>query len=216
MRALHFLKGNGGIATVDDRSVTLVRLPAVLAGLTSLEVGEDEFGALVGTCVVDGESRLLTAEELQAVSDLLGEFSAFGATVLVHAADAQGNYVGLVERHLAVQEVPAPPPATGTWIWSNGNWQSVPSLAEHKAARITTIKLEAVTRMSAILPGVDSVATVVTLRELYLSIAPAARAPTAKLTSIINIYQAADTAIGLVQVASTKEQVDSVVVNWPT
>lgn len=95
-------------------------------------------------------------------------------------------------------------------------WVDDRTIRTFRGERLQAIKTEMSRRMAAVLPGFGNVETVRALREVWLSIAPAARQPTAKLTSIINIYQAGDVAITAVRAATTKADVDAVVVNWPT
>lgn len=91
-------------------------------------------------------------------------------------------------------------------------WDELP---EYKDARILAIKTEGLTRIQVVLPGVKDFDTLELMRELWLSVAPAARAPTATLTSAINIYTAGRNGVNAVKAATTKAQVDAVVVAWP-
>ena len=89
-------------------------------------------------------------------------------------------------------------------------------LADYKAAKIAAIKKEGLTRIQAVVPGIDGFDTLQLVRELWLSINSNARtSPTASMTSVINIYNAGRTGIINVNAATTKAQVDAVVVAWP-
>lgn len=107
-------------------------------------------------------------------------------------------------------------------VWRSSNDAAVQAiidsydpLPDYKSTKIAAIKAEAVTRMQAVLAGIESVNQVELMAELWLSIASAARSPTAKMTSVINIYNAAKTGIASCNAATTKAQLDAVVVNWP-
>lgn len=90
-----------------------------------------------------------------------------------------------------------------------------PTLDEVKAAKIRAIRDEALVRVNVHLPDATDISTLILLRELYLSIAPAARQPTTAMTGLINIYQAMRTAINEVRACSTTGCVNGVMPNWP-
>jgi hypothetical protein len=88
-------------------------------------------------------------------------------------------------------------------------------LPEWKETRIAGIKAEGLSRIQAVLPGITSFDTLELIREVWLSIAPAARAPTSPFNSVINIYSAGRTAILSIKAATTVAQVDAVTPSWP-
>lgn len=88
-------------------------------------------------------------------------------------------------------------------------------LQQAKQARRESIKSDALSRIQATLPGINSFDTLDLVRNLYLSIAPAARSATADLQAAINVYTAAATAIASVNAATTPAEVAAVVVTWP-
>lgn len=113
-----------------------------------------------------------------------------------------------------------PPTPVSRWNIVTMAWEDFRSelvkLAEAKTARITAIKTEAVSRMPAVFaPLALDAELFAVFRELWLSIASAARVPTPNLTTAINVYQAAATAIGQVRAATTVAEVAAVTVNWP-
>jgi hypothetical protein len=116
----------------------------------------------------------------------------------------------------AVVDVTGDPVGPG-WTYDGTNFTPpVESLADAKARRTTAIKAAALTRITAVLPTIDSFDTLDLVKEIVLSIAPAARQLTADLQAVVDIYTAAKTAIGSVQAATTVAQVDAVTVSWPS
>lgn len=118
--------------------------------------------------------------------------------------------------------------AAGHWLvqqdgaWVSSNDAAVQALiddynplADQKATRVALIKAEGLVRINTTFPAITSLDEVSFYAELWLSIAPAARAATAPFQKIINIYSAAKTAIVSVNAATTKAQIDAVVVAWP-
>lgn len=91
----------------------------------------------------------------------------------------------------------------------------VPSLAELKRQRAHAITADALARIQSVLPEVSNMATAQLVRELWLSIAPAARQPTAKMGKIIAIYQAWWDALQHVKECATAECVAAVTPAWP-
>ncbi|WP_448508796.1 hypothetical protein [Immundisolibacter sp.] len=85
------------------------------------------------------------------------------------------------------------------------------TLPEAKKRKIKALTNEALAR----LPEFVSIGSLILMRELYQSIAAAARQPTAKLTSVINIYLAWETAVDQVKACSTIQCVAGVTVSWP-
>jgi len=84
------------------------------------------------------------------------------------------------------------------------------SLPDVKRRRIKDLTDEAIKLTADVLPEFGSLSSLILMRELYLSIAPAARQPTAKLTQVINIYQEWDTAVAAVRACATRECVAAV------
>jgi hypothetical protein len=89
------------------------------------------------------------------------------------------------------------------------------SLAEAKARRRWQIQRDGLTRMQSRFPALDSFGAVQLVREIYLSVAPAARVPTVDALFIINTYTAGMTALDAVNAATTIAQVDAVAPAWP-
>jgi hypothetical protein len=103
------------------------------------------------------------------------------------------------------------------WTYDGSTFTApVEALADAKARRVTAIKAEALTRITAVLPTIADFNTLDLVKEIILSIAPAARQLTADLQSVVNIYTAAKTAIGSVLAAGTVAAVDAVEVSWPS
>lgn len=55
-------------------------------------------------------------------------------TVVAHAVDPAGAYLGLVELGPQAQQVPGPPPLGMGWLWTGMAWQRTVTLAELQAA----------------------------------------------------------------------------------
>lgn len=91
----------------------------------------------------------------------------------------------------------------------------VPSLAEARRARIQAVSGEALARIQAVLPEVSNMATAQLVRELWLSIAPAARQPTAKMGQVIAIYSAWAAALADIKQCDSAACVANVTVAWP-
>lgn len=102
--------------------------------------------------------------------------------------------------------VPAPMPAIVV---------QPPSLAELKQLRANVITAEALARIQSALPEVGNMATAMLVRELWLSIAPAARAPTAKMATVVAIYLAWGSALAAIKICTTPVCVAAVVPTWP-
>jgi hypothetical protein len=88
-------------------------------------------------------------------------------------------------------------------------------LPEYKDAKIAAIKVEGLTRIQAIMPAIATFDMLELIREIWMSIAPGSRQPSAKLTSVINTYTAGRNAIESVKAATTTAQVDAVTPAWP-
>ena len=81
----------------------------------------------------------------------------------------------------------------------NSARQSAVEFPEVVGAKIAEIKDAAVSRMQAKIPGIRDIDTVNLTREFWLSLAPAARTPTADFQFVIDVYIAATTAIGAIK-----------------
>lgn len=92
---------------------------------------------------------------------------------------------------------------------------ATPTLAELKRRRANLITTEALDRIQAVLPEVSNMATAQLVRELWLSIAPAARQPTAKMGQVIAIYAAWHAALAEIKACASPECVAAVVPVWP-
>lgn len=91
----------------------------------------------------------------------------------------------------------------------------VSSLAELKRQRAHAITAAALARIQSVLPEVSNMATAQLVRELWLSIAPAARQPTAKMGQVIAIHQAWGDALQAVKACGTAGCVADVTPAWP-
>ena len=95
---------------------------------------------------------------------------------------------------------PIPPPET---------------LAQAKRRKLQQIKTTGLERMQTRFPALQTFDTVQLLREVFLSVAVAARAPTADMAWLGQTYDAGKTAADQVLAATTIPQVDAVVPAWP-
>lgn len=84
-----------------------------------------------------------------------------------------------------------------------------------KRAKVAAIRAECVTRSQGVFDAIDSAGEVELLANLWLSIAPAARNPTADMTRFLAIANAARTAIVAVRAATTEAGVAAVTPAWP-
>lgn len=91
---------------------------------------------------------------------------------------------------------------------------AAPTLAELQKRRIHAITREAEARAQAVFPGI-TLPTLVVMRELWLSVAPAARQPTARLTTLIDLYLAWKTAAGQIKACTTPDCIAAVTPSWP-
>ena len=108
----------------------------------------------------------------------------------------------------------------GVWVSSNDTAvqaiiDSFDPLPDYKAKRIEALKADGLARIQAVFPAIKSFDELALIRELYLSIAPAARQPTTSWQRMINIYTAGQAAAASINAASTKAQVDAVTPSWP-
>jgi len=92
---------------------------------------------------------------------------------------------------------------------------AVETLVQAKQRKKLAIKVEAVQRMQTRFPAIRNADTVQLLRELMLSIVPAARDLTTDMQWIVDTYQAGETALAAVNAATTIPDVDAVTPAWP-
>lgn len=92
---------------------------------------------------------------------------------------------------------------------------SYSELPHVKKQRIKDIRVESVSRIGLVYPWIDAFDKLDIVRDLYLSIAPAAREPKPGIATLIAIQQAATAAIAAVRAANDSAAVDAVVVAWP-
>lgn len=90
------------------------------------------------------------------------------------------------------------------------------TLEQAKARKLHSIKLEGLGRMQTRFPALQTFDTVQLLREVILSVAPAARQLTVDFQWLGDTYQAGKTAADQVQAATTIAQVDAVTPAWPS
>lgn len=118
--------------------------------------------------------------------------------------------------------------AAGHWLreengaWVSSNDEAVQAiidaydpLPDYKTERVAAIKAEGLDRIQAVFPAINSFDELALIRELFLSILPAARSPTANWQRMIDIYTAGRNAATAVNSATTKQQVDAVIPAWP-
>lgn len=118
--------------------------------------------------------------------------------------------------------------AAGHRLWQeNGVWKSTNDTAvqaiidafdplpNYKAERVAAIKAAGLARIQAVSPAINSFDELALVREMYLSIAAAARTPTSNWQRMIDIYTAGRNAVMVVNSATTKAQVDAVSPAWP-
>jgi len=90
-------------------------------------------------------------------------------------------------------------------------------LAGEKEEVVKLVKAEGLSRIKAFLPALATFDEVELIRELWLSISPAARAPTATLGSVTAVYQAGRDAVQAVNALATITEVRGYdPVNTPT
>lgn len=88
-------------------------------------------------------------------------------------------------------------------------------LPNAKAVKIAEIKAEGLSRLQVYLPGVKDWDTFHLIKELWLSITPAARQPTAAFQSAIDIYQAGLDAIADINALATSAEIAAYNTTWP-
>ena len=96
---------------------------------------------------------------------------------------------------------------------------SAAEIEQLRQDKLDELLLEAESRMRASVPGIDSFETFELIREMFLSIAPAARQPTAAFQSVFDIYQAGKSARATIKGFTTKAQITAYDVttdpSWP-
>lgn len=122
-----------GFAEIDGRRFTIVTLPAALRGLHWFAASDNEAGELAGEFSDGTETKPMEAAMLTSATQLLAEYAAMNYTAHVHAADSDGQYLGMMPAEDAPQVVPcAPPVATSRFV--AGAWQLVLPLDQTKAS----------------------------------------------------------------------------------
>lgn len=104
-----------------------------------------------------------------------------------------------------LSHIEVPDYAVDGWSYTNG--QFYPPLSNVKQAKVLEVKKEGLKRIALIFPAVRSVEELDLISEFWLSIAPAARQPTANFTQVINIRAAAKAAIIAVNALLTLQEV---------
>jgi len=89
------------------------------------------------------------------------------------------------------------------------------TLAQAKRRKLHQIRDAGLARMQTRFPALQTFDAVQLLREVFLSVAVAARAPTADMAWLGQTYDAGRTAADQVLAATTIPQVDAVVPAWP-
>ena len=107
----------------------------------------------------------------------------------------------LAQGNTALPMIVTPPPET--------------SLAEVKLRRIRAVSEEALIHIQTVMPEVSDMATAMLVRELWLSIAPAARQPTPDMSATLAIFVAWRVAVVQVKQCATVACVDAIVAAWP-
>jgi hypothetical protein len=102
------------------------------------------------------------------------------------------------------------------WNRQTKTWEKAYSIDDYKFQKVVKIKTEGLRRIKARLGALNSFDDVELVRQIFLSIAPAAIQLTADLKYVQDVYNAGKIAISAVRSASTESEVDAVVVNWPT
>lgn len=126
-----------GFAEIDGRRFTIVTLPAALRGLHWFEASDND-GQLVGQYSDGTETRPMDGAQLASAEQLLGEYAAMNHTSHVHAADGDGQYLGLMPPSDAPMVVPCAPPTPGS-RFVDGGWVVVVPLEQAKATALADI-----------------------------------------------------------------------------
>lgn len=74
-----------------------------------------------------------------------------------------------------------------------------------RAQRKQELKDEGLRRIQGQLPGIDSIDTLMIIREFWLSLVPAAKSPTSTFQNVIDIYQVARTELTFLTTATEAE-----------
>jgi hypothetical protein len=90
-----------------------------------------------------------------------------------------------------------------------------PTLAELKKLRIQAMTAEALVHVQTVMPEISDLATASLIRELWLSIAPAARQPTTDMLTVIATFGELRRAIIAVRNCTTPACINSVTPTWP-
>lgn len=95
-------------------------------------------------------------------------------------------------------------------------WVDDRDLQTYKQDRIVEIRAEALTKVQAIYEGIESYATLELFIGLWVQgLSAAAKQPQGDWALMLQTLTAARTAITSVKAATTRTEVDAVVVNWP-
>lgn len=89
------------------------------------------------------------------------------------------------------------------------------TLAQIKVAAIQSVEAIGLGKIQAIFPAILDFNALQFYAQFWLSIASAARSPTASFTQVINIYNAGATAVAAINTATTAAGVAAVVPAWP-
>ena len=98
-------------------------------------------------------------------------------------------------------EEPAPPAET---------------LPQAKARRLGEVLAEGMALIKGRIEGIHTFGDLQLLRQIFLSIAPAARQPTTDMQWLIDMWQEGETVKAAIQSATTVAEVDAVTPSWPS
>ncbi len=109
----------------------------------------------------------------------------------------------------------------GVWVSSNDvavqaiidAYNPLPDL---KAKKVDFLVAQGMVLVQQVMPGIQTFDQLDLVKEQYLSLLTAARAPTARFQKLIDIYTVGETAINQVKAATTQAQVDAVNPVWPS
>lgn len=107
----------------------------------------------------------------------------------LHAFDNQGNQNATIDA--AVQAIV----------------DAYDPLPDAKNEKIAELKQEALSRINAVLPAINSFDELELVREQFLSVAPAARTPTATFQQVIDLYQAGKAGVVSINALTTEAEV---------
>lgn len=119
-----------------------------------------------------------------------------------------------VEGALRYQQRPV---GLGSYLWNRTTlqWDDVRSLDEAKMQRRAAIKAEGVALIRARFPAIRDLDEILLVRQILLSVLPAARALTADMQYAAAVYDAGLAAIAAVNAAATVTEADAVAATWP-